>query len=261
MTMSSTPTLIFVHGAWHSPAYWMDVTSRCQQQGYRCLVPQLEFCGTEKPVQSLAGSIRQVQDLIEAETKQKRNVILINHSFGGAVGCSSVKGFSDKDTSRLGPGSGRVIGIVQVCAFTPPSGKSLYNMIDIDNAFHHSGPDGWEVIDSGDPINLFYNDIPSEDAKIRTSRLLKQSTATLKDEENIHAGWAEVPVWYLLCTRDQAIPIQIQEMMVSAAQNAGASFTTRSLDSGHSPFLSKPAETTGFILEAVQAFTTPCSVS
>ncbi|CAI7677629.1 unnamed protein product [Penicillium pancosmium] len=234
--MSSTPSLLFVHGAWHSPACWSKVTSHLQHQGYRCLAPQLEFCGTEEPVESLAGSIRQVQELIASETAQGNNVVLVNHSFGGCVGSSSVKGFTQKDPSKLSPGSGKVVGIIQLCAFTPPSKTALYDIINLDTSFHHSGPGGWELIDNGEPTDLFYNDLSPEDAQLWKGQLLKHSTASLKDRESIYAGWADVP------------------MMVAAARDAGAEFTTRSFDTSHSPFLSKSNDTTEFILEALGDF-------
>jgi pimeloyl-ACP methyl ester carboxylesterase len=252
--MSPTPTLIFIHGAWHSAECWLDVVSDVEKHGYRCLTPQLEFCGTAEPVNSLASSVSQIQTLIAQETGNGNDVVLINHSFGGSVGCSSVKGFSQKDPSKLTPNSGKVIGIIQLCAFMPPSNTSLYDMIDPSDTFHHSSPDGWEVIDKRNPEDLFYNDLDQESAQLWKGRLLKHSTATLKDRESIYAGWADVPVSYIFAARDQAIPIQIQEAMVAAARGAGASITTRTLDSGHSPFLSKIDETVSSILEDVETF-------
>lgn len=244
-------TLIFIHGAWHSPECWVKVLPALQQQGHRCFAPQVEFCGTEQPVESLAGSVRQIQDLLAAETSAGNNVLLINHSFGGSVGCSAANGFTEKNPSRLTPSSGKVVGIVQVCAFTPPSKTSLFDLVNPSVAFHHDH-EGWQIIDTTDPVNVFYNDLSPDQAQYWKSRLLKQSTSPLTDREPVYAGWADVPVWYLLCTRDQAIPIQAQEGMVAAARAAGASITTKTLDAGHSPFLSKPDETVGFILEAVE---------
>lgn len=249
----ANPTLLFVHGAWHRSICWDQVTAVLQQRGFRCLTPQLDFAGTAEPVDSLAGSISQLRDLVKAETASGNNVLFINHSFGGSVGCSSVKGFTHKDASSLGANTGKVIGIVQVCAFTPPSGVSLFDIIGTD-AFHHSYPSGWEEIDNGEPEDIFYNDLPREEARAWKERLvLKQSTSPLKDRDNVYAGWLDVPVWYLLCTLDRAIPIQAQEGMVASAREAGANFTTKKLESGHSPFLSQVDETVQFILEAVEA--------
>ncbi|KAJ5165897.1 hypothetical protein N7492_006193 [Penicillium capsulatum] len=256
--MTPAPTLIFVHGAWHSPECLVHVLAALQQQGLRCLAPQLEFCGTEQPVESLAGSVHQVQDLIAAETSAGRNVLLINHSFGGCVGCSAVDGFTEKNPARLTPTSGKILGIVQVCAFMPPSKTALYDVLhdafDMTKSFHHAHDDGWEWIDAAEPEDLFYNDLSPEQAQYWKSRLLKQSTSAMKDRDPIYAGWADCPVWYLLCTRDHAIPISAQEAMVAAAREAGASVTTKVVDAGHSPFLSKPDETVAFIAEAVEHF-------
>ncbi|KAF5858961.1 hypothetical protein ETB97_003564 [Aspergillus alliaceus] len=77
--------------------------------------PQLDFCGTQQPVGSPASSVTQLQTLITAETTEEKNVILINHSFGGAVGCAAVKGSSQKHPVEQNDASGKVIGIVQIC--------------------------------------------------------------------------------------------------------------------------------------------------
>ncbi|KAJ5587141.1 uncharacterized protein N7459_002906 [Penicillium hispanicum] len=252
--MTPQPTLVFVHGAWHSPECWDRVVPILQQRGYRCLTPQVEFCGTAEPVNSLAGSVNQIQSLIAQETAAGKNVVVVNHSFGGSVGCTSVQGFSRKNSSRLSDDAGHVLGIVQLCAFMPPPNASLYDLIDLDTSFHHADAAGWEIIDNGEPAHVFYNDLSPEDAQLWKSRLLKHSNGTLTDRDNVYAGWADVPVWYLVCSRDQAIPLQVQETMVAAAQNAGASVTTKYLEASHSPFLSKPDETAEFILEAVGSF-------
>jgi pimeloyl-ACP methyl ester carboxylesterase len=246
------PSLIFVHGAWHTPECWSKVIPAFKQQGYRCFAPQLDFCGTSQPVDSLASTIQQIQTLIAEETTLGNDVVLINHSFGGSVGCSSVKGFTQKDPTRLTPNSGKVIGIVQLCAFMPQPNLSLYDMIDISKAFHHTGPDGWEVIDQK-PEALFYNDLPPEDVSYWTSRLQKHSSATFKDSVNIYPGWADVPVSYIFCQKDGAIPVQIQQAMVQGAKEAGANITTMSLGTSHSPFLSEPEETISAITESLKA--------
>ena len=56
-----------------------------------------------------------------------------------------------------------------------------------------------------------------------------------------------MPVWYLICTRDQAIPVKWQEAAVNAAKEAGADIRAEYLDCGHSPFLSRVDETVRFI--------------
>ena len=249
----SLPSLIFVHGAWHSPEHWAPLTAILRKEGFSCFTPLLDFCGTERPVDSIRSSICQIRQIIATETTAGRNVVVINHSFGGSVGCSSVKGFTKKDHSRLSNGSGYVVGIIQLCAFTPQSKQSLYDVVGTP-AFHCHGPDGWEIVHDGDPRDLFYNDLSDEEAQHWKSLLRKQSTASFLDRENVYPGWADVPVWYLCCSKDNAIPIAGQEAGIMAARNAGAKFTTRYIECGHSPFLSKTKGTALFILDSLATF-------
>jgi pimeloyl-ACP methyl ester carboxylesterase len=249
----SLPSLVFVHGAWHGPEHWEPLATVLRKEGFSCFTPLLDFCGSEHPVDSIASSIRQIQQNLETETSAGRNVVVINHSFGGCVGCSSVKGFTKRDPSRLSDDSGYVVGIIQLCAFMSPLRQSLYDVVGT-LVFHRHGPDGWEVIHHGDPRHLFYNDLSHEEAQHWKSFLRKQSTRALLDRENVYPGWADVPVWYLCCDQDNAIPIAGQEAGIMAARKAGATITTRYIESGHSPFLSKTEKTAQFILEALASF-------
>ena len=47
-------------------------------------------------------------------------------------------------------------------------------------------------------------------------------------------AWRDVPSTYVICDRDNAIPVPAQEAMAARAD------TTHRLDSDHSPFLTDP---------------------
>ncbi|CAL5872448.1 uncharacterized protein PFLUO_LOCUS6712 [Penicillium psychrofluorescens] len=252
----SKPTLIFVHGAWHRPEYFTKTITALEQEGYHCIAPQLQMCGTPEPVSSLASTISQVQDIIVAEITNGNDVVMVNHSFGGIVGCSAVKGFTAKDSSKLGTAKGKVVGIIELCAFMVPSNTDLNELVASGpGGFRvHVSSDGWVIVDD-DTIEVFYNDLPAEKAQHWQSRLVNQSAATFSDRDSIYAGWADVPVWYLHCTEDKAMNLLEQEAMVAGAKQAGASVTTKTLQhAGHSPFLSRVDETVEFIREACQNF-------
>ena len=53
----------------------------------------------------------------------------------------------------------------------------------------------------------------------------------------------------MICEQDRAIPAAFQEAMVNAAKEKGAHVDVVRMDSGHSPFLSKPKETVAWIRE------------
>ena len=88
----------------------------------------------DSPVNGIKPAIDQMAELIEVEVSEGRNVTLVNHSFGGSVESSGAKGYTEQNPSRLKEGYGRVIGIFQVRAFTPPDThlstcRGLENMV------------------------------------------------------------------------------------------------------------------------------------
>lgn len=265
--MPSLPTLVLLHGAWHTPSCWDTVITTLTSKGYKCLAPELLYCNTEKPIESMLPVITQVQDLIAAETTQGNDVVLINHSFGGFAGSSAVKGYTKKDPSSLShEKSGHVLGLINVPAFMPASNTSLFDIMVPSNSNSDSNTDStqhrrnslanaegwWEL--TRDPASLFYNDLSPSDAQKWTSQLVNFSADAPASREGVYAGWLDVPVWYLLCTLDNAMPIAQQEGIVQKCRDAGADITTRRIEAGHSPMLSQPGVLVGVVEDAVAAF-------
>ena len=253
--MASKPTLLLVHGAWHSPECFHKIVPLLEDQGYKCVVPTMLYTTQEPPVRSNKPDIDLVQSLIKSELAANTDVVMVAHSFGGVAACSAVQGLSQKDSSRVGTGSGRVKGIVIISGVLLPTGVTAID--GMGGQFPpFSKPNfetGWADI-NGDPVDLFYHDIPADEAASCVSSLAKLSVYTHTSSEGVYAGWLDVPVWFLYCTEDRAVLPAWQEAAVSHAREAGGNITTRSLDCGHSSFLAKPKETVDFILEAVKSF-------
>ncbi|MBE3048170.1 hypothetical protein IMZ48_37825 [Candidatus Bathyarchaeota archaeon] len=64
-----------------------------------------------------------------------------------------------------------------------------------------------------------------------------------------------MPAWYIGTVEDRGLPVAVQRMSVGMAREMGASVVHREMQTGHSPFLSQPEQTVGFVVEAVEAFT------
>jgi hypothetical protein len=115
----------------------------------------------------------QIQDIISTETSAGRDVVMINHSFGGVVGCSAISGFTAAKPNKL-TGNGKVIGVIQMCALTVPAGVSLEFLrhgkgSDIQPIVL-AGPNGWDTMHR-DIVEAMYHDLEPEDAKYWASRI------------------------------------------------------------------------------------------
>lgn len=85
-----TRTIVFIHGAWVTPACWERFVPYFEAKGYRCLAPA--WPGKDRPVEeirsdpsALAGlGIGEIVDHYEALVRELAEPpILIGHSFGG----------------------------------------------------------------------------------------------------------------------------------------------------------------------------------
>ncbi len=187
---------------------------------------------------------------------------------GGVAGTSAIKGFTEKDPSRLEIGrSGHVVGLVQVTAWVPVANEVSLADVGQEFARRHPKPtkprdirlvvedsdEGWAEL-KGNPAEAFYNDLSDEEGKLWVSKLIKFSSAMRLARDSVYAGWIDVPMWYLLCTEDKTIVLELQQDLVDRCREAGANVTTRECESGHSPMLSRPGDVVAFVEDAVKAF-------
>ncbi|KAI1616232.1 Alpha/beta hydrolase fold-1 [Exophiala viscosa] len=262
--MSSAPTLILIHGSWHTPAYWDKARTILEMKGYKCIAPQLLFTDIDLPITSIAPAIESLRRVIASEIDAGNDVVVVNHSFGGMVGCSAIKGFTRKNQSNLKHNkSGHVLGLIQTPAFAPRSNTALIDLYAVPGYVEslssqdqvRPSKEGWSEL-LREPGGYFYNDLPPEEAQELISRLVKFSFGLGMSSDGVYAGWLDVPVWYLFCTLDQAMTLKGQEIIVQICRDDGADVTTRVVEAGHSPAISKTEDVVQFVEDAIASFRT-----
>jgi hypothetical protein len=90
-----------------------------------------------------------------------------------------------------------------------------------------------------EPERRFYHDLGIEDQRKWTDELIK-CPAIAQCTPITHAAYMFHPVTYLFCEEDQALPYEMQQMMVQNAKSGGVEFVEEHCHAGHSPFLSMP---------------------
>lgn len=87
MQPSHKPTVILVHGAWHSSACWeVYFAPWFREQGYTVLCPNLPGHGTPGPKRIPWYSIADYVDSVEALVLQQAGpVVVVGHSMGGHI--------------------------------------------------------------------------------------------------------------------------------------------------------------------------------
>ncbi|KAI2934668.1 hypothetical protein CBS63078_1218 [Aspergillus niger] len=209
-TTPPLPTLIFIPGAWHQPTCYSKLITHLQTHhpDLHCTTITLPST-TGDPAATFKDDLDATRAAIITETiHHGRNVVLIAHSYGGMVANSAIKGFTSPSSSS----SGIIIGLILIA-----SGYTLTGLSFMDPFLGHPPP-SWranhttgfaELVTS--PRELFYHDLPEEEARYWVSQLRPQSLKALfEGGEYSYAGWKDVPSWYIGTGEDKGLPVLMQ---------------------------------------------------
>ncbi|KAI1122061.1 Alpha/beta hydrolase fold-1 [Nemania abortiva] len=250
---ASKPVIILIHGAWHLPDAWHKVKFRLEAAGYEVYAPKLSTVAESEPLNfSWRVDAAVIHDLAIPLFNQGRQVVLVGHSYGGIVATASVEGQTVADRQSRGLRGG-FAAVVFVCAFSiPQQGLSLLSMIGgrspewIEATGASTNMPG--ALKVTPQLTPFYTDLPLDEATEWIGKLQLQSPRSFEEALEFCANDIKIPMTYLLCEGDQALPIQVQESMADAIPR----MKTRRCTAGHSPFLSQLGLTVEVIVDVAR---------
>jgi len=229
---NSKVSVVLVHGAFADASSWRRVIPILEKDGFTVTAVQ-------NPLKSLADDVATTKRVIDS---QKENVILVGHSYGGAV------------ITDAAAGNSKVKGLVYVAAFAPDAGEALGGLIE---RFSPSPlatalvPDsaGFLYIDRSKFQEVFANDLTKDEAALLASTQ-KPIAGAIFGESLKAAAWKTIPSWYVVSTQDNAINPDLERFM---AKRIGAE--AKEIKASHVSFISNPAEVAKVVEAAAAAAT------
>jgi pimeloyl-ACP methyl ester carboxylesterase len=231
---SPKPTIVLVHGAFADAAgSWGHVITHLEQNGYPTIAVQ-------NPLTSFADDVATTRRVIDA---QKGPVIVVGHSYGGAV------------MTRAAYGAANVKGLVYVAAFAPDAGEVIGPLLQQYPSKLGTAlvPDaaGFLYIDRAKFAEAFAADVPEKERNVMAATQKPVAGAILAQQFEAPA-WKEVPTWYLVATQDNAIHPELQRFFAKR-MNAVTSEVTAS----HVPIVSRPEVVVAVVEKAATAAAKP----
>lgn len=168
------------------------------------------------------------------------------HSYGGVVGTEATHESLGKKFRQSKGLSGGVVRLVYVCAFMLPLGEPMAPFGGKLAPYITINADGSCTMQKA--RRRFHHDLPT-DAQDQWLSELKPHPASAQLTPLTYLAYNYHPTSYPVCEIDQALPAEVQKMMVA---RYGANVQTEPCTAGHSPFLVQP-ET---VLEMVKRLTT-----
>lgn len=231
------PTIVLVHGAFADATSWNGVTAALLSQGYPVIA-------VANPLRSLRGDATYVGNLLSSVAG---NVILVGHSYGGAV------------ISNAAVGKSNVKALVFVAAFAPDSGESA---LQLSKKF--PGSTLGETLaapvllaDGGKDFYIqqalfpaqFAADVPARDAQLMAAGQRPVTEAALVEPSGAPA-WKTIASWFIYGSADRNVPLAALSFM---AQRAGSRRTEEVKGASHVVMTSHPGEVASLIAAAAES--------
>lgn len=126
-TPNLKPTVLFVHGAWHTNEAFGAVQTLLSKAGYGIKNLQLASSTPNGPYDAdIADDIAVIQNALTdiLSTNRDSEIIVVMHSYGGIPGSAAAKGFWRKQREEEGK-KGGIVHLVYLASLALPEGVSL----------------------------------------------------------------------------------------------------------------------------------------
>lgn len=222
---ASHPTLVCVHGSWHSPAHLEPIMTELEHKhGFKCravALPSTQDPEVDPTPKSFTDDTNAVRNAVLAEL-ESNDVIVVAHSYGGCPTNNALEGLDTESRIKAGHTTS-VKTVIFICAIILDKGLCLMDLFNGNPLEIHDiskNPDFAYVGPPG-PIHYFYNEMDLEEAEKWSAILRPQSMLALRGKTD-HAAYYDIPCFYLSCSKDQAFLYEWQQGQNEKAKEAGA---------------------------------------
>jgi len=227
---------VLVHGAFSGAWIWGPLADRLKAAGHSVEVFDLPGAGDDRTPANEVTLDACAARLCDVLASSSEPAIVAGNSMGGII--------ATQGAARC---ASRVRALIYVTAFLPKDGQSLLDLTQLPEGA------GDQVqanitIDGDPPVatmaaaashQALYGACTDEVAAWAIARQRPQPVAPFATPVSIPLGaLANIQRYYVVCTRDRAIPLPLQRRMI--AENACADVVE--LDTDHTPHLSMPDE-------------------
>ena len=226
-SISTKPSIVFVHGLWADGSCWSKVIPSLLEQGFNVF-------SVQNPTTSLEDDVAATKRAIKLAGG---DVILVGHSWGGFV----ITNAGDDP---------HVKALVYVAAYAPDQGETVPSVSEKAPATQLTNfvqkTEGFLTLSKEGVTKAFANGLPSDEQNMIFCVQQPCSENVFKGVTS-HVAWKQKPSWYVVAADDHTINPDLERLM---AERAKAKTTV--LKSPHVAMIAQPKEVLAVILDAVK---------
>lgn len=254
---SVKPTIVIIHGAWHTPSSYLKLTKALQSAGYEVHVPDMpSMNGARPPDSNLDKDTTFIRTFVEDLINNGHVITALMHSYGGQVGSNSLSGLGMISRAKKGIPGG-VSSLIYMCAFALSEECSMMSIVEEFGQTDRVGM-AIDTAEDGTSVHRYPREriigegVVDEAEAQEYLSTLKRWNGNIMYEKIHRCAWKEIPTCYIHTTKDVIVPYAFQKIMVDRMQKTGlCPVRTVEVEASHAPNLTATAA----IVDAIDQFT------
>ncbi|KAE9393790.1 alpha/beta-hydrolase [Gymnopus androsaceus JB14] len=252
-----TIQFLIVPGAWHPAQAYSPLANALQKHGFKATIASYPSLNAPIPMnascaQDGAAVRALLLSLLEEDSKEEPKIVVVNHSYGGMVGCAAAYGEHLKGRKAAGKNGG-VIGIINMAGFPGKEGASMMQGTGGSAEYVRNNQPAPGLCEVENPAEVFFHDVDADLAN-DTIKLLRPHSMNAFETPPGPSATTEPELKgrlaFLKTTQDKALPPAAQDMFMELVESMdGVKWLRKEIEASHSPFLSKPEETARILEE------------
>jgi pimeloyl-ACP methyl ester carboxylesterase len=220
-------TVVLVHGAWADGSSWNKVTEELQRKGLNVVAAQI-------PLTSFRDDVEVLRKVL---LRQESPVVLVGHSYGGAV------------VTAAAASNPNVKALVYIAGIVPDEGET------VGDVFHRVAPHPSAPKLQPDADGFLWLNVDAFRAGVAPDASLSETALMAATQKPISVSclgepigkpaWKEKPSWFLIAEKDRMVSPETQRFTAARMKSKVVS-----LPVDHTPLASRPDVVVELISEA-----------
>lgn len=265
---SRKSSIVIIPGSYCPDYFYYDFRHLLQKAGYDVHLHDLPSASgaPSLPPASLTDDGKYFHSVIESLAKQGKDVVVIAHSYGGAVAREAVHNLSKQYRQKSDQPGGIVRLIYISTMFMNPGENGMEMFARHAEKLTFPAANFTEPVDpetAGGPQYLrqnpvkawtfFFGDLSKENGiKWAVRMSMHTMLAWITPASSLPDDAKEVPVTFLKCLKDEVFPLNFQSAMIEMLLSEGTKVDVREIDSAHCPNVSRPDELSNIVINAIE---------
>lgn len=225
MSSRQSTTFVLVPGSFVTPGEYDKIVNLLEAQGHKVRPVGLASVndGSRMPPATFDDDVAEIRSaVVDILDNEKRNVVLVLHSYSGIPGSSAMQGLSKNDRKSAGH-STAVTALVYMASFLPVLNESLRDIMwdYMPEAYRAGVPGGYLPAAAIEFAPFVFNDVPDQAEVAKYFGAMQRHASDSYSGKATYEAWKDIDSVQIIPQIDTIVPPPAQESMYERSVKQG----------------------------------------